>query len=813
MIAEVALNVPLRQTFDYRVPPGEVERVRAGTRAIVPFGRRTLTGIVVALKPASQLPEHRLKALQRLPESEALFPADLLAFTRWVADYYFCGWGEVLNAALPCGLAARYRIRYRLRPGEEPERALDGLSAGLRRMVAAHPVWSEAQWARAAANEAERNWLGAQAGPGGVIEVFYDFAHAGRARLEKWLRLRPGAEGGSAPPSSSRGRGKETRKAQALRAIAAEGELPASLLAALMPQPSATIRALAAEGLIEIFEREAGHPAQPPPSGPAPREPFHALTADQRPVVEALASALDAGRFRAFLLEGVTGSGKTEVYLHAVREALARGRAALLLVPEIALTAEILNRFRSRFGEQVAILHSAMEEGTRFREWMRARKGQARVVIGARSALFAPLPELGLVIVDEEHDPSYKQDETPRYHARDAALVRARERGALVILGTATPSMESLRNVALGKLDRLHLPHRVENRALPEVELVDLRHAARQAGSALFSLALAEALRETLRRRQQAILFLNRRGFAQLMRCEECGEAILCPNCSLSLVYHRALQRLRCHHCEYAAEVPAACPACGAEALRDFGLGTERIEQEVAKLFPLARVLRMDSDALRRRGELERMLAGIRDRRFDVIIGTQILTKGHDFPSITLVAAVLADVALNLPDFRAAERTFQILTQMAGRAGRGEEPGKVVIQTYNPRHHALITVRDHHTARFADTELALREASRTPPFTHLALLWMSSTAPDRAERLAREVARRARAALAPGVVLDGPAEAPIRKVNRRYRWMAMLRSVSVRRLHQVLARTVNDGTLKISHPDRLMVDVDPQNLL
>jgi len=417
------------------------------------------------------------------------------------------------------------------------------------------------------------------------------------------------------------------------------------------------------------------------------------------------------------------------------------------------------------------------------------------------------------VIVDEEHDPSYKQDETPRYHARDAALVRAKSAAAVVVLGTATPSMESLRNVTLGKLERLHLPSRVENRPLPEVELIDLRHAPRQKGSALFGAELVAALRETLLRGQQAILFLNRRGFAQLVRCEDCGETILCPNCSLSLILHRSDGRLHCHHCEYAAAVPKACPKCESASLKPLGLGTERIEQETAMLFPEARILRMDSDSLRRRGELERMLEGIRERRYDIVIGTQILTKGHDFPHITLVAAVLADVALNLPDFRASERTFQILTQMAGRAGRGGDPGRVLIQTYKPDHHALVHVEDHNTMRFAEQELAVREATRTPPFSHLALLWVSSTDPGRGQRLAREVAGRAREAKVEGVTVEGPAEAAIKRLNRRYRWMILLRSASVARIHRTLRRTLEEPELRVSGPDRVVVDVDPQNLL
>ncbi len=806
MIAEVALNVPLRSTFDYLLPAAQETAVSPGMRVIVPFGRRQLTGIVVGLKERSALPPERLKVIRRIPRQETVFSDELFRFTRWLAEYYVCGWGEVLNAALPCGLGARYRVVYRLGPSAAEGGALERLSAAMRGFLAAHPSWSEAQWRRSAQTPEEREWLARESDPGGAVEAVYEFDGAPPLREEKWLRLRPGA----GRPAERR-RDKPTRKAQVLQLLRDEGEVSLTQLGALMPSPNRIVNALAAEGHVEVFTRPTEIQAEAPELPPA--EPFHTLTPDQEPVVEAIRGALGEGVYRPFLLEGVTGSGKTEVYLHAVREALRLGRTALVLVPEIALTAEILRRFRSRFGRDVAVLHSAMDDRRRLAEWMRARRGEAKVVIGARSAVFAPLANLGLLIVDEEHDGSYKQDETPRYHARDAALVRARENGAVVVLGTATPSMESLHNVTVGKLERLALPNRVANRALPEVELIDLRTARRRKGSALFSMDLVDALGETLRQGQQAILFLNRRGFAQLIRCEGCGEAILCPNCSLSLVYHRAAERLRCHHCEYAAPVPPVCPACGAAELAEFGLGTERIEQEVAKLFPTARILRMDSDSLRRRGALERMIAGIRRRDYDVIIGTQILAKGHDFPHITLVAAVLADVALNLPDFRAAERTFQILTQMAGRAGRGDHPGTVMIQTYKPDHHALVYVRDHNTARFAEAELAIREATQTPPFTHQVMIWVSSTAPDRAERLARQLNRRVRAERAEGVAVLGPAEAPIRKVNRRFRWMVLLRSTSVARMRRVLTRVLDDPEFKVNHPDRVVADVDPQSLL
>jgi primosomal protein N' (replication factor Y) (superfamily II helicase) len=484
-------------------------------------------------------------------------------------------------------------------------------------------------------------------------------------------------------------------------------------------------------------------------------------------------------------------------------------------VPEIALTAAMVDRFRSRFGDDVAVLHSGMGEGERFDEWSRVHEGRARIVIGARSAVFAPLTELGLVVVDEEHDGSYKQDEAPRYHGRDAALLRAARAGAVAVLGSATPSLEALRNVALGKLTRLALPERVQARPLPPVALLDLRTTPRQAGAHFFTAPLVEALRETLARKEQALLFLNRRGYASLARCGACGEVVLCALCSIALTYHRAEQRLLCHRCEFSQPLPETCPACGAAELAIVGLGTERIEQDVAMMFPQARVLRMDSDTLRRRGELERMMEAIRARRYDLVIGTQVLSKGHDFPYITLVGAVLADVSLNIPDFRAPERTFQILTQMAGRAGRGDRPGRVLIQTYNPAHYALVHVRGHDTAAFAAEEMALRERSGSPPYASQTLVWVSATEAPAAERLAGKLAGRLRKAAerVGGVRVLGAAEAPIRRLAGRYRWMIALRAAAVGPIHRVLRGVLDDPDLRLGAHERIAVDVDAYNLL
>ena len=807
-IAEVALNVPLRRTFDYRLTPEQTALALPGSRVTVPFGSRVRGGIIVALKAESAVPVARLKTVQQMTGPPVLFSPELLAFTRWVADYYFCGWGEALEAALPSGMGVKFRTHFRLREAPTPE-TLERLPPGLREFAAAHPEWDAEQWERAAPTERERAWLGRQVRPGGLVALRQEFAGTRRKpRLERWVRLAPEAP---PPPPGRPNALRETRRDQVLRVLREEGEVPVARLKSLMPNPAAALRQLAAERAVVAFQRPA--PPRSPFGPPPPAQPFLRLNPHQQAAAAAVGQALAAGAYRAFLLQGVTGSGKTEVYLHAVRDALARDRDCLVLVPEIALTAEMVNRFRARFADQVAVLHSGMGEGERFDEWNRVREGRARIVIGARSAVFAPLARLGLVIVDEEHDGSYKQDEAPRYHGRDAALVRARNAQAVAVLGSATPSIESARNVALGKLERLLLPQRVEERPLPGVDIVDLRATPRQAGSAWFTRPLVDALRETLARGEQAMLFLNRRGFAQLVRCTACGAAVTCGNCSIALTWHQAEAALRCHRCDHARAVPEACPACRERSLKVIGLGTERIEQELRVMFPQARTVRVDSDSLRRKGELERIMDGIRRRAYDLIIGTQILSKGHDFPHITLVGAVLADVSLNLPDFRAPERTFQLLTQLAGRAGRGDRPGRVLVQTYNAAHYSLVHVATHDTEGFIARETAVRQGADAPPFSSHVLVWVTSENERAARRLAGELARRFTQAAGRGVTVAGPAEAPIRRIRRRYRWMIQLRAPSAGPLHGTLRAVLDDPSFKIAARDHVAVDVDPYSVM
>ena len=827
-IAVVALNVPLRRTFDYLVPLEMQGAMVPGLRVVVPFGTRLRAGVVVALGQQSTLPLERLRPIARLVESLPVFSGEMLEFTRWLASYYFCGWGEVLESALPSGLGIKFVAHYEWkaqRPAPESLRALNGTC---QKLILSGNSWDDQQWRRAKPGAVEQVWLRKALQAKSLLVEHRFSGTRGATRTEKWLKSLPAARTGellsgsrspatASLPAARTGElpafalRKNSRAARILSLLGEVEALPMGQLRTKVSNPAAVVKKLEQSGLVATFDRPLpeGSIAQ---SAVAPEE-FLQLNEAQQAVFQALRQALLRGAYRGFLLQGVTGSGKTEVYLHAVRETVALNRSCLILVPEIALTAEMVNRFRSRFGRLVAVLHSGMGERERFEEWRRVKEGQARIVIGARSAVFAPLENLGLVVVDEEHDGSYKQDEAPRYHGRDSALLRGFRNKAVVLLGSATPSMESLHNAELGKLEKWRLAHRVTQHPLPRVDLLDLRTVPRQQSSVYLTKPLVSAVRETLSRGEQVILFLNRRGFARMAHCTACEAVVTCQHCSITLTYHQGEARLRCHRCDFRQALPALCPQCQAPAVEVAGIGTERIAEDAARLFPKANVLRMDSDSLRRRGELERRMADIRKGKFNVIIGTQILSKGHDFPNITLVAAVLADVSLNFPDFRAPERTFQVLTQMAGRAGRGTTKGRVLIQSYNPEHYGLQHVLEHDADAFSVQEQALRREMGYPPYQSMALVWCSAPDAARAEAMARRTAVALQESLRPEVRMLGPAEAPIIRISGRFRWMVQLRAATMEPIHRTLRAALDASGFTLKARERLSVDIDPYNLL
>jgi primosomal protein N' (replication factor Y) (superfamily II helicase) len=599
-------------------------------------------------------------------------------------------------------------------------------------------------------------------------------------------------------------------RARAQRAVLeyllARGRIPVEELRAAFPRGRTALAALARRGLAAL-ETEAPAPAGALlPAGEPPRS----LTPAQGEALAAVSGAF--GRFETFLLHGVTGSGKTEVYLQAIARARASGRGALVLVPEIALTPQLAGRFRARFGDAVALMHSGLSGPERHAEWLRLRRGEAPICVGVRSAVFAPVQDLGILVVDEEHDPSFKQEDGPAYHARDLAVVRARMESAVCLLGSATPSLETLENARRGRYRLLELPTRIDDRPLPEVRLVDLSRFRRGGPlPGLISPPLAEALGETLAAGQQAILFLNRRGFQTLVTCLDCGREARCPSCAVALTFHARRGVLLCHYCGHSEPMTRVCPECRGERA-GLGAGTEQVHAAVQRAFPGARVARLDRDAISRADDAAAVLARFARRDLDVLVGTQMVTKGHDFPGVTLVGVVLADTAMALPDFRAAERTFQLLTQVAGRAGRGSEGGRVLIQTWNPRSPAIACAVGHDYAGFSEIELDRRRALGYPPFTRMLAVRVEALDANAARACAEALAEAARPELGPDLSLLGPAPAAIERIRGRTRWHLLFKAVdpaTLRRAHRALvpvARRPPAGA-------RVRFDVDPHDML
>lgn len=542
-------------------------------------------------------------------------------------------------------------------------------------------------------------------------------------------------------------------------------------------------------------------------------------TPDQERALTAIRDSLQTGSLEVFLLHGVTGSGKTEVYLQAISGNLVLGRQAIVLVPEISLTPQMVERFKARFGDKVAILHSRLSAGERYDEWRKVKNGLVEVVVGARSAIFAPFKKLGLIIIDEEHEGSYKQEDHPKYHAREAALKRAALTGSTVVLGSATPALESFYRVRLGEFKLITINDRVAGRPLPEVQIVDLREEMAAGNRSIFSRLLQEKLAEKLERREQVILFLNRRGFSTFVVCRECGLVMRCPHCAVTLTYHAAGDSLQCHYCNFTRSSPKTCPKCGSVNIRYFGIGTQRVEDEVKKMFPAARVLRMDVDTTGRKGAHEQILTAFKNGEADILVGTQMIAKGLDFPRVTLVGVVTADTSLNLPDFRAAERTFQLMTQVAGRAGRAERPGEVVIQTYSPDHYSILAAQTHDYSGFYHREIELRRSLEYPPFSRLVRIVVSGTDETRIIQAAACLEKILRG-LTIGEDLGvqesilGPAPAPLARIKRRYRWQLCLKGTAPEKLIALVKQAIPLFEDEIKGEGiKVSIEADPQAML
>jgi primosomal protein N' (replication factor Y) len=605
------------------------------------------------------------------------------------------------------------------------------------------------------------------------------------------------------------------RQAELMEAILKLGRpAPAADILRSTSLDNQTLRALEKRGWVLLREEAVAR-------DPHGAEQFIAsasldLNSEQQAALSAIEEALQApDRAKPILLHGVTGSGKTEIYLQAIHSALGRGKTAIVLVPEISLTPQTVERFKSRFADAqdtVAVLHSHLSEGERHDEWHKIHGGRARIVVGARSAVFAPLENLGLIVVDEEHETSYKQEEAPRYHARDVAVVRAKLEGCVVLLGTATPSLESYHNAVQEKYRLLNLTQRVDNCEMPLIRIVDLRLERRKEKvAAILSEKLRAAITDRLEKREQTILFLNRRGFSTSLLCSNCGEARDCPNCSVALTFHRSMARLSCHLCGHTAAVPKKCPACSQDALIYAGFGTEKVEANVVHLFPDAAVRRMDADSMTRKDSYRETLHAFRSGKIDILVGTQMIAKGLHFPNVTLVGIINADLALHMPDFRAGERTFQLLTQVAGRAGRGETPGEVFVQTYTPFSPSIQFARHHDFAGYFQQELEFRERCDFPPLNHVILITVRSPHEGRAQLSAETIARRLKEALPPEFILNAPSPAPLEKLQGHFRFHILMRGSAIVRLSRLVRETLDK--LPLPEDVHAAVDVDPYQLL
>ena len=808
---EVALPVPLRSTFTYAVPESFAVLPGPGSRVLVPFRKRAMIGVILECTTRIPPTENLREIVEVLDPIPALPPA-LVELGRWVAGYYLAPVGEVFRSMLPPTIEVRAVRELLLTPAGrdllQALRAREELTGEERAEVAVLESFGAEPDQPIPAARFRKFPGGSPAVERLLLESALEareVAHRRVARTQKiaaWHRAAPLPPPGSPAEKIWRVL-TATRGPLPLKALLEEAGISKKLAAKLI-----------AEGYLETWDEPAGEDAE---HLEADLElPRNVLNSPQRAALETVQSAIAAGVFSTSLLHGVTGSGKTEVYLAAIESALAASRTALVLVPEIALTIAISRLLRARLGPQagVTVLHSALPDVERSRAWWSVRRGEARVVVGTRSAVFAPLERLGLMIVDEEHESSYKQEETPKYNGRDTALVRAKLEGAAALLGSATPSLESYHHARTGKYRLLELPARVEDRPMARVELVDLREDFRHTHKAS---ALSERLRHAITARlansTQALVLINRRGYSWCAMCRGCGAAVQCQNCSISLTYHKSRRRLECHYCGYSRPVPKSCPKCSAEYIYFVGEGAEQVEEQLRAQFPAAKVARLDRDTVRSKREVQKILGAFASGQLDILVGTQMVAKGHDFHRVTLVGVVSADLALALPDFRAAERTFQLLTQVAGRAGRGPLPGEVLIQTHYPEHYAIQFGARQDYRAFFEKELHFRRMMHYPPFTALATVLVRDKKIENAIRFSRALENFFSAHEAKGLKVLGPAQAPLARLRSDYRFQFLLKAPRRSDLTRTLSACLDFCAKKEIPEGAVLVDIDPVNLL
>jgi primosomal protein N' (replication factor Y) (superfamily II helicase) len=804
---EVALPLPLRTTFTYRVPDALDEPTVAGVRVVVPFRNRAMLGVVLGRGDTSD--GASLKNVAEILDPLPALSSRLVELGRWVSNYYLSPIGETLRVMLPPSVEIQFDREWRISDAgqirlqelqslpvpnetEAPERSLLELIASGGGVASDAILCTLRGGAAAASRLLRRNQLTTQA--------------ASRHRRERMNTVLVWRDGALADPA----RPAEQKIHRVLAGSAAPLLLPSLLKLAGVSR--SVVQRLVKQGKL-VMSKEVLTSEQVSIAAEL-LSPVRELNAEQALALETIRIRLQAGIFHAALLHGVTGSGKTEVYLRAVEAALALGRTSIILVPEIALTVWMSNLCRARFGGAVAVLHSGLSDQERAREWWRVRRQEVRIVVGTRSAIFAPLENIGLIVVDEEQESSYKQEEAPRYHGRDVALVRAKLEGAVALLGSATPSLESYRRAREGKCELLCLQSRVENRPMAAVRIADLREDFRRTHKTTpISQDLRDSIARELEAGRQAIVLINRRGYSWFALCRSCGATVMCENCSIALTYHKKRERLACHYCGFSRQVPRACPKCNSAHIYFVGAGAEQVEEHLRALFPQARIARLDRDAVRHKGAFGRVLNTFGKGDIDILVGTQMVAKGHDFHRVTLVGVASADAQLGFPDFRAAERTFQLLTQVAGRAGRGVLPGQVLVESYHPEHYAIQMAAAQDYLSFFEKELHFRRLMHYPPFVALASVLVRGAKLESAIHWSRQLEKFFEAEKLPEVKILGPAAAPLARLKREYRFHFLLKSSRRAALNRILNKCLAHCAEK-EIPDRaILIDVDPINLL
>lgn len=801
---DVAVALPLSIPFTYAVPEALLPFAVPGQRVLVPFGKRRVTGYILRLCEKQDLKNIKniIDVLDELP----LFPMSMISFFEWISEYYIYPIGEVIKCALPSGLNIYDVTSIEITElGREflQNDFLTATETKALQFINKGPCRIRDVFRRFGKDVSGS--LMYRMGEKGLVQINRTLNRSrARPNVERYVRLNKDIPIGEKLSA---------QRKQLINCLRMDNDVSLKELKKLVPSAARMITSMEKKGYVSVEDRIVyrdpfGEAIQP--------DTVHTLTTEQQCVINNILEQLDKG-FSAHLLAGVTGSGKTEVYMQLAASIIQRGYCVIVLVPEIALISQMERRFRSRFGDRIAVLHSGLSDGERYDQWMRIVKGEANIVLGARSAIFAPFEKLGLIIVDEEHDSSYKQESGFRYHARDLAVVRAKQESSIVLLGSATPSIQSYYNASTNKFVREILTERVEKRPLPEVRTVDLReYRDRRGTEKVMTPILQKEMREALDRGEQVLLFLNRRGFANVSVCASCGETVRCSHCDISLTFHKKDNLYKCHYCGYFLSPISSCKSCGASKLQLLGLGTEKIEGMVQTLFPNARVARMDRDTTSKKGSIVAILKALKNQEIDILVGTQMVAKGHDFPNITLVGIICADLSLNFPDFRAGERTFQLLAQVAGRAGRGDMPGKVILQTYNPDHYSISAAKDQDFKGFYNMEIGYREALNYPPFSRIIHIRISGKDKEKARRYANDVGmvcnaiQKREPLFQKAIEILGPLEASFKKIASQYRWQILLKGMDSKSLHQFVHLLLSDAIYKKVKKDvRVIIDVDP----